>query len=1467
MNNKLMRAMAFTTALAITASAMSLSVYAAPAKYSSVEQGYITPVKNQGQWGICWAFSSTAISEASLIKEFPDKYKADTLDLSENLFSYMISHPSVYGKLNSSGDYAKYTASSNTEYLTAGGNVWNAGLALMNGIGPYYENSQYPYSSYGTPGIVNKSFTESEYYELRDSGMAKLTGLYVANINQNNSNNQLKELILTYGAASLSYCDTTNYGRTDGKFGDDGSSYYYYCPEEYTSNHAVTVVGWDDSIPASAFKTAPAGNGAWLIKNSWGDDSRDNGYFWLSYYDKSIMSSGVAYDYTVDGADDYYNTLYSYDGGNSSSWFGYGLSTMYGANVFTAENASNITGAAVYTSKGMDIELSVYTGLKDKTNPTSGTKAATATKENVGYEGYYSLQFDSSVKVQKGDTFAIVAKITNNSGSAMIYSEYGYPMNGLTYTLNANKGESYYTYDPNSFWDDCANNKKNNLMIKAYAVNAECAEHTYGDWITDTAATCTKDGAKHRACKKCGAVENGVIEKLGHNYSAEWTVDKPADCKNSGEESRHCTRCDARTDIKSIPATGKHTYGDWITDTAATCTKDGAKHRVCKKCGAVENGIIEKLGHNYSAEWTVDKPADCKNSGKKSRHCTRCDARTDIISIPSTGKHTYGDWQTLRAATCTEEGERIRYCLGGCGTSEKEVIDALGHDYSTEWTIDVSATCKNDGLKSHHCKRCDERTDLTAVPKTNDHKFGEWIIKKEANCTESGYKVRQCLNGCGTSEECVTAPLGHKYVDTVVKPTYAAQGYTLHKCSVCGASYKDNETAKLTLAKVTGFKVKSLTSTNVTLQWNKNANASGYEIEHHKGGKWVNVAKITSNATTSYTVKGLAAGTAGYKFRMRAVKDGAYSDYTSALSVNTNPYGVGGFKCSSKSSTSVTLKWNKGTTASGYQLQQYKDGKWVTIYTGTKATDTSYTVKKLKAGTAGYRFRIRAYKTYGNTKQYGSWSSEVKVNTNPYGVGGFKCSSKTSTSVTLKWNKGTTASGYQLQQYKDGKWVTIYTGTKATNTSYTVKGLKAGTAGYRFRIRAYKTYGNTKQYGSWSSEVKVNTNPYGVSGFKCSSKSSTSVTLKWNKGTTASGYQLQQYKDGKWVTIYTGTKATNTSYTVKGLKAGTAGYRFRIRAYKTYGNTKQYGSWSSEVKVNTNPYGVGGFKAKSKSYNSITLQWNKNTSATGYELQKWNGKKWVALTKIAKNSTTTYTVKNLKASTTYKYRIRAYKTIGKATQYSAYSATLSANTIPTNVSRFRLNSKTGKMLNLGWDMSDDAAGYIVQQYKGGKWVQVAKLGKSKDRVRINDLSPSTTYKFRIRKYASIGKTTVYGNWSYKSFKTEGKDCVDEVKFTPRGEKIDTFVAAHMDEVWNEAYFDKPKEVWTKSEILRARKYPIPMYGVIQVQYWFADPLTIIGETDNGYYITSNNYYIYSEYVVESKDPPELGTGIEPIPHY
>ncbi len=1080
MNKKLMRICASGTALAVTASVLSLSVYAAPAKYSAVEQGYITSVKNQGNWGICWAFSSTAISEASLIKEFPDKFNSGNTDLSENLLAYMLSHPSLYGKLNPSGDYATYTASSATDYLTLGGNVWAAGLGLMNGIGPYNENSDYPYSEDNTPSIVNKNFTESEYYEVRNSSVAKITGVFQAHINNNSDNDEFKQLIMDYGAASLSY----NENYTDNKFGEDGSSYYYN-PNENTSNHAVTVVGWDDSIPASAFKTTPAGDGAWLIKNSWGEYSRDNGYFWLSYYDKSISGVGIAYDFTVDGADDYFDTRYSYDGGNSLASFGYSRPDIYGANVFTADEDSYVTGAAAYTSAGNNIELSVYTSLKDASDPTSGTKSAVATMSNVKYEGYYSLKFDAPVKVKKGETFAIVAKITKDSGTVRIYSEYGYSMNGLTYSLKANKGESFYTYNPSYGWFDCTDSGKNNLMIKAYAVNAECTEHTYGDWITDT---------------------------------------------------------------------------------AATCTKDGAKHRVCKKCGAVENGVIEKLGHNYSAEWTVDKPADCKNSGEKSRHCTRCDARTDNISIPPTGKHTYGDWQTLRAATCTEEGERIRYCLGGCGTSEKEVIDALGHDYSTEWTIDVSATCKNGGLKSHHCTRCDERADLTAVPKTNDHKFGEWIINKEANCTESGYKVRQCLNGCGTSEGCVTAPLGHKYVDTVVKPSYTAQGYTLHKCSVCGYSYKDNEMAKLTLAKVTGFKVKSKTNVSANLQWDKNTSASGYELQKYDGSKWVTIKTFTSNTNTSFNVTGLKASTT-YKFRLRAYKAltnaNSYSEFT-GLNVNTRPYTTTGMKCSSKTNVSANLQWNKNRSADGYVLDKYDGSKWVTIKTFTSNTNTSFNVTGLKASKT-FKFRLRAYKNFGSVKEYSAFTY-LNVNTRPYTTTGMKCSSKTNVSAKLQWNKNISANGYVLDKYDGKKWVTIKTFTSNTNTSFNVTGLKASTT-YKFRLRAYKNFGSVKEYSAFT-YLNVNTRPYTTTGFKMKSATKNAITLQWNKNISASGYCIEKWNGSKWVQIKRYTSNANVTYTATGLKANTA-YKFRIRAYKTIGNVNEYSAYSAVVTART----------------------------------------------------------------------------------------------------------------------------------------------------------------------------------------------------------------------------------------------------------------------------------------------------------
>ena len=509
--------------------------------------------------------------------------------------------------------------------------------------------------------------------------------------------------------------------------------------------------------------------------------------------------------------------------------------------------------------------------------------------------------------------------------------------------------------------------------------------------------------------------------------------------------------------------TGSHSYGSWYTKTSATCTSGGTEERKCS-CGVTESRSTSALGHNYGSTYF-----EAAHPHKYAHLCQRCGYKEftggnlaiyekcdicyneNLPGKPSLNISSNGFKETDNVSFTWNDTEKTTHYV-------LTVAVLSGDEYKTV----CRETYVNSGFETTFGKG-QYRALLQSYNSNMFHQYSsdwrDWVH----NNSEYVYFNIDCA---------------HEYLGEVVSPTFDREGYTQYTCTKCGDSYIDNYTAKLTLSKVTNFKVKSLTSTNVTLQWNKNANASGYEIEQYKDSKWVKIATVDKNSTVRYTVKGLKAGTAGYQFRIRAYRNESsgkvYSGYSSTVKVNTNPYGVGGFKCSSKTSTSVTLKWNKGTTASGYQLQQYKNGKWVTIYTGTKATSTSYTVKNLKAGTAGYRFRIRAYKTYGNTKQYGSWSSEVKVNTNPYGVGGFKAKSISSTSITLQWNKGTTASGYQLQQYKGGKWVTVYTGTKATSTSYTVKSLKSNTS-YKFRIRAYKTYGNTKQYGSWSKELTVKT--------------------------------------------------------------------------------------------------------------------------------------------------------------------------------------------------------------------------------------------------------------------------------------------------------------------------------------------------------------------------------------------------------
>jgi C1A family cysteine protease len=96
----------------------------------------------------------------------------------------------------------------------------------------------------------------------------------------------IKRAILNYGAvgAGIYYYSEC--------FDSDTNSYCCYAATP--GNHEVTIVGWDDNYSASNFKLGgPEGDGAWIVRNSWGSSWGDNGYFYVSYYDRSFAMSSV----------------------------------------------------------------------------------------------------------------------------------------------------------------------------------------------------------------------------------------------------------------------------------------------------------------------------------------------------------------------------------------------------------------------------------------------------------------------------------------------------------------------------------------------------------------------------------------------------------------------------------------------------------------------------------------------------------------------------------------------------------------------------------------------------------------------------------------------------------------------------------------------------------------------------------------------------------------------------------------------------------------------------------------------------------------------------------------------------------------------------------------------------------------------------------------------------------------------
>ena len=530
------------------------------------------------------------------------------------------------------------------------------------------------------------------------------------------------------------------------------------------------------------------------------------------------------------------------------------------------------------------------------------------------------------------------------------------------------------------------------------------------------------------------------------------------------------------------------------------------------------------------------------------------------------------------------------------------------------------------------------------------HSFGMWKTVKESTCTEIGYESRICAD-CGLEETNVLNK--HKFVDTVIAPTYTSDGYTHHECSVCGYSYNDSFVDMLKVDPLTNVKRTGHTSESLTFGWNVSDNADGYVVEQFIDGKWETIADLAYDVT-GYTADKLAPSTV-YQFRFAAylMVDGkpVYSEYSTIFSERTAPTKPVSVKLTKRTDKSVTLSWSKNNTADGYAVQVYKNGKWTTAVKNTGINKTTAEVNGLNPS-AEYKLRVLCFKD-GAEVIYGV-PAEITVCTLPSAVTGFKTKSKTSISVTLQWNKNTSATGYELQKWDGQKWVALTKLTSNATTTYTIKNLKAATA-YKYRIRAYKMSGKTAVYGAYSATVAARTNPSVIKGAKLTGRAADALRINWTKNTSADGYIVEMYKGGKWVRAAKITNNSTTTFRKAGLKASSV-YKFRVRAYKMSGKTALYGNYSATVTARTNPSIVKGVKIAGKAKDALRVNWTKNASAQGYIVEMYKGGKWVRVAKITNGNTTTFRKAGLAKNTTYKFRVKAYYMSGKTALYGNYGS-------------------------------------------------------------------------------------------------------------------------------------------------------------------------------------------------------------------
>lgn len=385
-----------------------------PAKYDMRQLDRVTPVRDQGAYGTCWAFASLAALETTLTPQEKLIFSPDHMSLC-NSFSL---------NQNEGGEYTMAIA-----YLAS----WQ---------GPVYESDD-PYGDGVTDDTLKarKHLEEAQIIASKD---------YVG----------IKEAIYKYGAV-----ETSIY--TQMKAADSWSTYYnreraaYYYNLEAPCNHDIIIVGWDDNFPKEYFTIQPEEDGAFICKNSWGTAFGEDGFFYVSYEDANIGTTNVVYSKL--GSADNFSHIYQSDLLGWTGQLGYNRESAYFANVYKAGEKEELAAVSFYAT-GPDTSYKVYL-VKNFENAESLNDRILLKEGKFSAAGYYTVRMDNPVSLPDNEKYAVVVYIHTPDSIHPVAIEYD--ADERTKNFDITDGEGYISLYGNK-WVNTETNQQCNLCLKAF---------------------------------------------------------------------------------------------------------------------------------------------------------------------------------------------------------------------------------------------------------------------------------------------------------------------------------------------------------------------------------------------------------------------------------------------------------------------------------------------------------------------------------------------------------------------------------------------------------------------------------------------------------------------------------------------------------------------------------------------------------------------------------------------------------------------------------------------------------------------------------------------------------------------------------------------------------------------------------------------------------------------------------------